>query len=166
MAILGLGLVGLVTAQILQAAGCTVWGVDPDPDRVALARELGVDFATTNFDFATDGDLPRAGGADAVIITAATKSNQPIDLAGRIARDRGIVVVVGDVRVDVARENYYRKELQLRYSRSYGPGRYDPGPMRRKGSITRRVTSAGPRSGTCMPSWSLLQPGRLTWHAW
>ncbi|MGO8818044.1 MAG: bi-domain-containing oxidoreductase [Terriglobia bacterium] len=126
VAILGLGLVGLVTAQILQAAGCTVWGVDPDPDRVALARELGVDFATTNFDFATDGDLPRAGGADAVIITAATKSNQPIDLAGRIARDRGIVVVVGDVRVDVARENYYRKELQLRYSRSYGPGRYDP----------------------------------------
>jgi predicted dehydrogenase len=125
-AVVGLGLVGLVTAQILQAAGCTVWGVDPDADRVALARKLGVAFATTSFELTSEGDLPRAGGADAVIITAATKSHQPIDLAGRIARDRAIVVVVGDVRVDVPRENYYRKELQLRYSRSYGPGRYDP----------------------------------------
>jgi len=125
VAVLGLGLVGLVTAQILQAAGCTVWGVDPDPDRVALARELGVAFATSNSMFISESDLPRAGGADAVIITAATKSNQPIDLAGEIARDRGIIVVVGDVRVDVPREHYYRKELQVRYSRSYGPGRYD-----------------------------------------
>ncbi len=126
VAVLGLGLVGLVTAQILQAAGCTVWGVDPDPDRVALARELGVAFATSNSEFISEGDLPRAEGADAVIITAATKSNQPIDLAGQIARDRGVVVVVGDVRVDVPREHYYQKELQVRYSRSYGPGRYDP----------------------------------------
>jgi predicted dehydrogenase len=126
VAVLGLGLVGLVTAQILQAAGCTVWGVDPDPDRVALARELGVAFATSDSDFISAGDLPRGGGADAVIITAATKSNQPIDLAGQIARDRAVVVVVGDVRVDVPREHYYRKELQVRYSRSYGPGRYDP----------------------------------------
>jgi polar amino acid transport system substrate-binding protein len=126
VAVLGLGLVGLVTVQILQAAGCTVWGVDPDPDRVALARKLGVAFATSNSDFISEGDLPRAGGADAVIITAATKSNQPVDLAGQIARDRGVVVVVGDVRVDVPREHYYQKELQVRYSRSYGPGRYDP----------------------------------------
>jgi predicted dehydrogenase len=125
VAVLGLGLVGLVTAQILQAAGCTVWGVDPDPDRVALARELGVAFATSNFKFISEGNLPGPGGADAVIITAATKSNQPIDLAGQIARDRGVIVVVGDVRVDVPREHYYQKELQVRYSRSYGPGRYD-----------------------------------------
>ncbi len=126
VAVLGLGLVGLVTAQILQAAGCTVWGVDPDPDRVALARELGVTFAVPNSELSAEGGLPRAEGADAVIVTAATKSNQPIDLAGKIARDRGIVVVVGDVRVDVPREHYYHKELQVRYSRSYGPGRYDP----------------------------------------
>jgi predicted dehydrogenase len=126
VAVLGLGLVGLVTAQILQAAGCTVWGVDPDPDRVALARELGVTFATSHSGFISPGDLPWAGGADAVIITAATKSREPIDLAGQIARDRGVVVVVGDVRVDVPREHYCRKELQVRYSRSYGPGRYDP----------------------------------------
>jgi predicted dehydrogenase len=126
VAVLGLGLVGLVTAQILQAAGCTVWGVDPDPDRVELARKLGVAFAFLNSEFISQDALPRAGGADAVIITAATKSNQPIDLAGQIARDRGVVVVVGDVRVDVPREHYYQKELQVRYSRSYGPGRYDP----------------------------------------
>jgi predicted dehydrogenase len=126
VAVLGLGLVGLVTAQILQAAGCTVWGVDPDPGRVALAREFGAAFATSNSECISEGDLPRAGGVDAVIITAATKSNQPIDLAGQIARDRGVVVVVGDVRVDVPREHYYQKELQVRYSRSYGPGRYDP----------------------------------------
>lgn len=124
--VVGLGLVGLVTAQILQAAGCVVWGIDLDPDRVALARELGVTRAYVNSEFVSGGTLPGAGGADVVIITAATSSNQPIELAGQIARDRGVVVVVGDVRVDVPREPYYKKELQVRYSRSYGPGRYDP----------------------------------------
>jgi predicted dehydrogenase/threonine dehydrogenase-like Zn-dependent dehydrogenase len=126
VAVVGLGLVGLVTVQILKASGCTVWGFDPDPDRVELARELGAAFAHVNSDFDSGGRLPHADGADAVIITAASKTNGPITLAGRIARDRGIVVVVGDVRVDVPREHYYRKELQVRYSRSYGPGRYDP----------------------------------------
>jgi predicted dehydrogenase/threonine dehydrogenase-like Zn-dependent dehydrogenase len=126
VAVVGLGLVGLVTAQILQAAGCVVWGIDLDPDRVLLARELGVTRAYVNSDFVSAGALPGAGGADEVIITAATSLNQPIELAGQIARDRGVVVVVGDVRVDVPREPYYKKELQVRYSRSYGPGRYDP----------------------------------------
>lgn len=125
VAVVGLGLVGLVTAQILQAAGCVVWGFDCNPERVALARELGVAFAALSTDFCP-GELPRSGGADAVIITAATSSNQPVELAGTIARDRGIVVVVGDVHVNLPREPYYKKELQLRYSRSYGPGRYDP----------------------------------------
>src|SRR5208282_620364 len=87
---------------------------------------LGMTFAISSCKSFSEGDLPRPAGADAVIITAATKSNQPIDLAGKIARDRGIIVVVGNVRVDVPREHYYRKELQVRYSRSYGPGRYDP----------------------------------------
>jgi predicted dehydrogenase len=125
VAVVGLGLVGLVTAQILQATGCVVWGIDRDPDRVELARELGVAHAGVSADF-TSGPLPGVGGADAVIITAATSSSQPVELAGKIARDRGTVVVVGDVRVDVPREPYYKKELQVRYSRSYGPGRYDP----------------------------------------
>ncbi|MBZ5668192.1 MAG: bi-domain-containing oxidoreductase [Acidobacteriia bacterium] len=126
VAVVGLGLVGLITAQILQAAGCVVWGIDLDPDRVALARELGVARAYVNSEFVSSGTLLGAGGADAIIITAATSSNQPIDLAGQMARDRAVVVVVGDVRVDVPREPYYKKELQVRYSRSYGPGRYDP----------------------------------------
>jgi predicted dehydrogenase len=126
VAVVGLGLVGLLTAQILQAAGCEVWGIDVDPDRVALARELGVTRAQVNSEFVSTGSLAAASGADAVIVTAATSSNEPIELAGQMARDRGVVVVVGDVRVDVPREPYYKKELQVRYSRSYGPGRYDP----------------------------------------
>jgi len=125
VAVLGLGLVGLITVQILQAAGCRVWGADPDSDRVAVARELGVGLAHADSQVLSEG-LCQAGGADAVIITAATRSHEPIQLAGQIARDRGVVVIVGDVRVDVPREHYYRKELQVRYSRSYGPGRYDP----------------------------------------
>jgi polar amino acid transport system substrate-binding protein len=118
--------VGLITAQILKANGCIVWGIDPDPERVALARELGATFAQVNSEFVSSGAMPNADGADAVIITAASNTNQPITLAGQITRDRGVVVVVGDVRVDVPREHYYKKELQVRYSRSYGPGRYDP----------------------------------------
>src|SRR2546429_622561 len=129
VAVIGLGLVGQLVAQILHAAGCVVWGLDPDPDRVRLARELGADFACENRDWEQSpwSALCQHGrGADAVILTAATRSAEPIELAGRLARDRGIVVLVGDVRADIPRERYYKKELQLRYSRSYGPGRYDP----------------------------------------
>jgi len=129
VAVIGLGLVGLLTAQVLKAAGCVVWGMDLDPDRLARARELGVDFACQPGEW-TDSPYREAAergqGADAVIITAATDSRQPIEVAGQIARDRGVVVVLGDVRVDVPRESYYKKEIALRYSRSYGPGRYDP----------------------------------------
>ena len=129
VAVIGLGLVGQLVAQILHAAGCVVWGLDTDPDRVRLARELGADFACENRDWEQSpwSALCQHGrGADAVILTAATRSAEPIELAGRLARDRGIVALVGDVRTDIPRELYYKKELQLRYSRSYGPGRYDP----------------------------------------
>ena len=129
VAVIGLGLVGQLVAQILHVAGCVVWGLDPDPDRVKLARELGADFACENRNWEQSpwSALCQHGhGADAVILTAATRSAEPIELAGRLARDRGIVVLVGDVRADIPRELYYKKELQLRYSRSYGPGRYDP----------------------------------------
>ena len=127
--VIGLGLVGLLTAQVLKAAGCVVWGMDLDPDRLVRARELGVDFACQPGEWTASPyreASERGQGADAVIITAATDSRQPIEVAGQIARDRGVVVVLGDVRVDVPRESYYKKELALRYSRSYGPGRYDP----------------------------------------
>jgi len=128
VAVVGLGLVGLLTAQILKAAGCSVWGFDPDPDRVNLADELGLDAAFDNRQGSegTRGEGPQGTEAmDAVILTASTRSSEPVERAGRLARERGVVVVVGDVRVDVPRELYYKKELQLRYSRSYGPGRYD-----------------------------------------
>jgi predicted dehydrogenase/threonine dehydrogenase-like Zn-dependent dehydrogenase len=129
VAVLGLGLVGQLVAQILHAGGCEVWGLDPDPQRVSLARELGIDFACENRawnESPYSAFCRRGEGADAVILTAATRSTEPVELAGELARDRGVVVVVGDVRVDVPREHYYKKELQVRYSRSYGPGRYDP----------------------------------------
>src|SRR5579863_8627913 len=129
VAVIGLGLVGLLTAQILKAAGCEVWGMDLDPGRLALARELGVDIVCAPGDWRGSPYrvevCERGEGPDAVIITAATPSREPVELAGRLARDRGVVVVLGDVRVDVPRDTYYRKELELRYSRSYGPGRYD-----------------------------------------
>jgi len=127
VAVVGLGLVGLITTQILEAAGCTVWGFDSDPNRVALAREMGLEKALLNSEAASPRLPVYLGGADSVIVAAASRSNDPVVLAGQLARDRGVVVIVGDVRVDVPREDYYRKELQLHYSRSYGPGRYDPG---------------------------------------
>lgn len=113
VAVVGLGLVGLLTVQLLQAAGCSVMGLDVDPTRCELAKQLG---AT-----ASDSEL-----FDAVIITAATSSNQPIEQAAELCRVRGRVVVVGNVRMDLPREPYYRKELDLRLSMSTGPGRYDP----------------------------------------
>ncbi|MGH9431795.1 MAG: bi-domain-containing oxidoreductase [Terriglobia bacterium] len=123
VAVIGLGLAGLLTGQILKAAGCQVIGIDPDSDRVWIAPELAFDEA---YPSPVARECLRSGpGCDAVILTAATASRQPVELAGELARDRGIVVVVGDVRVDVPRELYYKKELQIRYSRSYGPGRYD-----------------------------------------
>jgi predicted dehydrogenase len=123
--IIGLGLVGQLTGMILRAAGCTVVGVDIDETLVVRARVAGVaDACFVRGDL--DGDLPEeVAGSDAVIVTAATASNDPIELAPRLCRDRGRVVIVGDVGLQVPRAPYYDKEIDLRLSRSYGPGRYD-----------------------------------------
>jgi len=125
--VLGLGLLGQLTVQILKAAGCRVVAVDLAPDLVELARRTGADLALAReagveraVELFTDG-----WGVDRVILTASSKSNDPVELAGRICRERGTVVVVGNVRLDVPREAFYRKELNLKLSRSYGPGRYD-----------------------------------------
>ncbi|MEO7086123.1 MAG: bi-domain-containing oxidoreductase [Gemmatimonadaceae bacterium] len=126
--VIGLGVLGLLTAQLLRANGCRVIAIDLDAARVARAKALGADVAVTRADDAT-GTVSRftAGiGADAVIVTAATDSADPLDLAGDVCRSRGRVVVVGAVKMEVPRETYYMKELELRLSRSYGPGRYDP----------------------------------------
>ncbi len=126
-AVIGLGLVGQLTVQILKAAGCRVIGIDLDSARIELARALGADAAVSR-----NGDVLEAVaqftggyGVDAIVMTAAAETSDPIELAGTLARDRAIVSVVGAAPLDVPRKIYYEKELQLRLSRSYGPGRYD-----------------------------------------
>jgi len=127
-AVVGLGLVGQLSAQLLRAGGCRVMGIDLDPAKVALARRLGAEAALLRSDdvVQTAHELTGGRGVDGVLITAATASNDPVALAGELCRDRGRVVAVGAVGMDVPRRPYYDKELTLLQSRSYGPGRYDP----------------------------------------
>lgn len=126
VAVIGLGLVGQLTGLLLRAAGCTVIGIDLNATLLDSAHAIGaVDscFPRT----ALGSVLPReAENCDAVIVTAATSSNDPVELAPRLCRDRGRVVIVGDVGLQIPRAPYYDKEIDLRLSRSYGPGRYDP----------------------------------------
>jgi predicted dehydrogenase/threonine dehydrogenase-like Zn-dependent dehydrogenase len=123
--VIGLGLIGLLTVQILKACGCKVLGMDLDPGKCTLARDLGANDAVSANLIETSEAFSWGYGADAVIITAATKSNKPIEEAAEISRMKGRIVVVGMVRMDVPREAFYKKELELRLSMSYGPGRYD-----------------------------------------
>jgi len=125
--VLGLGLLGLLTVQLARSAGCHVIAADLDPDRVRLATGLGADVAVlAGADLAPAVSQFTAGrGADAVIITAATESQEPVRQAGVLSRDRGRVVIVGAVPADIPRTPYYEKEIEVRFSRSYGPGRYD-----------------------------------------
>ena len=126
--VIGLGLLGQLTVQLLKANGCRVFGLDLDEQKVELARELGADRAMLNTEDAKRAvmEWSRGRGADAVLITAATPSNEPIELAGEISRLKGRVVAVGLVGLDVPRDLYFKRELTLRISMSYGPGRYDP----------------------------------------
>ena len=126
VAVIGLGLLGLLTVGIAKAAGCRVYGVDVDPVRVQLALQIGADAATVRADADETGRSFSSGrGFDAVLICADSQSNDPIELAGALARDRGQVVAVGAVGLEIPRKLYYEKELHLQISRSYGPGRYD-----------------------------------------
>jgi predicted dehydrogenase/threonine dehydrogenase-like Zn-dependent dehydrogenase len=126
--VIGLGLVGQLTVQLLKANGCRVFGIDLDQSRADLAIRLGADTATVSSDETKNNVIKwsRGRGADAVLITAATESNQPIELAGEISRAKGRVVVVGATGLQVPRASYYARELSLQISMSYGPGRYDP----------------------------------------
>lgn len=128
VAVIGLGLLGQLAVQILRASGCRVLGIDLDPGKVALAREMGAEAAVVRTDDVAGAvaAFTAGRGADAVLIAAATSSNDPVELAGEIARDRAVVTMVGATGMEVPRKPYYEKELQLRLSRSYGPGRYDP----------------------------------------
>jgi predicted dehydrogenase/threonine dehydrogenase-like Zn-dependent dehydrogenase len=127
VAVIGLGLLGQLTCRLLSASGCRVVGLDIDENQLGVAQRGGIDRALLADDAAIPGilNLTSGKGVDSVIITAATDSAAPVETAGSISRDRGIVVVVGSVRLDIPRKMFYEKELELRFSRSYGPGRYD-----------------------------------------
>jgi polar amino acid transport system substrate-binding protein len=126
--VIGLGLIGQLAVQLLKANGCRVFGIDLDQKKIDLAQRSGADSGCSSDDDAKGRVLEwsRGRGADAVLITAATSSNQPVELAGEISRPRGRVVVVGAVGLNIPRKPYYERELSFRISMSYGPGRYDP----------------------------------------
>jgi predicted dehydrogenase len=126
VAVLGLGLIGQLTVQLLRAAGCRVLGFDPNPARAKLAAELGAHLVVSEDLESAAASLSGGSGMDAVIVAASTPSAGPLEQAGEIARLRGRIVVVGLVGMEIPRSLYYRKELDLRMSMSYGPGRYDP----------------------------------------
>jgi predicted dehydrogenase len=127
VAVIGLGLMGQITIQLLKAAGCRVVGMDIDPSRAELAQQLGAEAVSSSSASFRDlcVEISNGVGADSVLITAETPSSEPVNLAGATARDRAIVVAVGTVGIDIERKAYYEKELDFRISRSYGPGRYD-----------------------------------------
>jgi predicted dehydrogenase/threonine dehydrogenase-like Zn-dependent dehydrogenase len=127
VAVIGLGLLGQLTVQLLKVAGCRVLGMDIAPDRAELAARLGADAVCFSAaEFCEQCKSATAGfGADAVLITAETPNSDPVNLAAEVARDRAVVVAVGTVGMELERQRYYEKELDFRISRSYGPGRYD-----------------------------------------
>lgn len=127
IAVIGLGLLGLLTVQILKAAGCKVIGLDVNENLFERAREFGCDYVGLSHKTAereikahSDGE-----GFDSVIIAAGTSSNEPLELAIKLARKKGSIVIVGAVGMDLPRAGFYEKELDLKISTSYGPGRYD-----------------------------------------
>jgi len=125
----GLGLIGLLTGQLLAAHGCRVLGLDPDHSKCALAETLGI----TALHLASGVDpvawcLEQSGGigVDGVLITAATSSTEPVHVAAQACRQRGRIVLVGVTGLELRRDLFYKKELSFQVSCSYGPGRYDP----------------------------------------
>jgi predicted dehydrogenase/threonine dehydrogenase-like Zn-dependent dehydrogenase len=125
----GLGLIGQLTVQLLRAHGCRVLGLDFDPSKLALARQFGaetVDLASGQDPVAAAMAFSRGRGVDAVIITAATQSDEPMHEAALMCRQRGRIVLVGVTGLKLSRDDFYKKELTFQVSASYGPGRHDP----------------------------------------
>jgi predicted dehydrogenase/threonine dehydrogenase-like Zn-dependent dehydrogenase len=124
----GLGLIGLVTVQLLRAHGCRVLGIDYDSEKLALAKQLGaevVDLSAGQDPVVVAESFSRGRGVDAVLITASTKSNEPVHQAALMCRKRGRIVLVGVVGLELSRGDFFEKELTFQVSCSYGPGRYD-----------------------------------------
>ncbi|MFM2155689.1 MAG: hypothetical protein RL516_438 [Bacteroidota bacterium] len=126
--VIGLGLIGQITVSLLKASGVNVIAIDIDSNQVTKAKLMGADLSLSRNDELLSNkinEFTNGYGADAVIITASTSSNDPIELAGELCRKKGKVIIVGAVPTGFSRKNYYIKELELKMSCSYGPGRYD-----------------------------------------
>ncbi|MBP6533011.1 MAG: bi-domain-containing oxidoreductase [Bacteroidia bacterium] len=126
--VIGLGLIGQLTIQMLNAAGIRTIGIDIDERMVQLASANGCELSINRRSETLENDVldfTAGHGTDAVIITAGTDSTDPVDLAGALSRKKGKVVIVGAVPTGFKRANYFKKELELKMSSSYGPGRYD-----------------------------------------
>ena len=127
-AVIGLGLIGLLTLQILRAHGCRVLGIDFDPVKLSLAASFGaeiVDLSRGDDPIGAGQSFSRGRGVDGVLIAAATRSNEPVHQAAEMCRKRGRIVLTGTAGLELSREDFYRKELSFKVSCSYGPGRYD-----------------------------------------
>ena len=127
--VLGVGLIGLLTVQLLRANGCRVLAIDFDDKKLALARQFGADICNLSQSedpVALGMAFSRGQGVDAVIITASTQSTDPITQAARMCRKRGRIILVGVTGLELNRADFYEKELTFQVSCSYGPGRYDP----------------------------------------
>ena len=125
----GLGLIGLVTVQLLRAHGCRVLGLDFDPAKLELAKQFGAEVVNLGAGadpVAAAQAFSRGRGVDAVIVTASTKSNEPMHQAALMCRKRGRIVLVGVTGLELSRADFFEKELTFQVSCSYGPGRYDP----------------------------------------
>jgi predicted dehydrogenase/threonine dehydrogenase-like Zn-dependent dehydrogenase len=126
--VIGLGLIGLITVQLLRANGCQVLGLDPDPEKSALALQFGadvVDLRAGETVLQVAERFSEGQGIDAVLITAATDSNEPVQQAARMCRQRGRIVLIGVAGLELDRADFYQKEISFQVSCSYGPGRYD-----------------------------------------
>lgn len=125
----GLGLIGLIAAQLLKANGCHVIGIDIDPVKLNLAKQFGaevIDVANGESSVEAAIALSRGRGVDAVVITASSQSNDLVRQAALMSRKRGRIILVGVVGLELSRSDFYEKELSFQVSCSYGPGRYDP----------------------------------------
>lgn len=128
IAVIGLGLIGIITVQLLKANGCRVAGFDLNDEALENARKFGSDqvFESSFNSIKSAIAFTRGHGFDSVIITAGTSSNQPVELAMELARKKGIAVAVGAIGMDIPRPPFFKKEIDFRIASSYGPGRYDP----------------------------------------
>jgi polar amino acid transport system substrate-binding protein len=168
-AVIGLGLVGQITLELLAAAGCVAIGVDPDERRCQLARDAGF-FATTDPREleAEAARLTQGRGADGVLVTAAASSSAPLATGMAVARERAVVCIVGDVTIESPRAPMFAKELRVVVSRSYGPGRYDPtyeaGGIDYPAGYVRWTEGRNLEEVLRLMATGQLRPSRLTTH--